>query len=113
MSFQTVKYTDDAGKTWKCRLSDAVVAAQPSSPVGSTFDNGVHAIVSRTGRGFGVKPRYLNLSRTLGTAPNQYQKHDRMPVMLLADVATLTAAGTVTIGTTVWTIQGVKGESKR
>jgi hypothetical protein len=113
MAFSIVKYTDDNGKTWKCRLSAAVVAAQPTSPVGSTFDNPLFATVGETKRKYGVHCRHLNLYRPVGTAPNIFNRTTRFPVMLLADVATLLTAGSVVIGGTTWFISSPVGESKR
>lgn len=114
MGFQRYKYTDNDGLTHPIRLSDEVAAAQPTaaSP-GPPYDSLISADVGRSAREIGLKPREVLLRRTAGAAPNIKAYYNRMPVLLQASVATLVAAGTVTIGGVTWNVEGSKGESAK
>lgn len=114
MSYQKYRYSSDTGLTHPIRLSSAVAAAQPTAPTaGGPYDSLISAKVGRTNREIGLKPRQILLTRTAGAAPNVKTYYDRMPVCTAADLATLKAAGTVTINGVVWTVSGAAGESEK
>lgn len=108
----TVAYTNDVGKKWKCRISEATHAAQPTAPPVTGFDVPAFAKVGGSRRSYGMHVRYLNIYQKKGEAPDDYIIRDRFPVMLLADVATLITAGQVTIDGVTWKISTATSEKE-
>lgn len=114
MAFRKYRYTDSDGLTHPIRLSTQVAAAQPTAAVaGPPYDSKISADVSNTKREIGLAPRKVRLEREGGAAPNIKVYYNTMPVLLPADVATLEATGTVTIGATQWKVTGSIAEDPR
>lgn len=114
MSFRKYKYTAGSGLDHPIRLSDKVAAAQPTqASAGPPFDSEISADVQNTKREIGLAPRKVRLERRAGSAPNIKVYYNTMPVLKEADVATLKAAGTVTIGGQQWDVVGSIAEDPR
>lgn len=114
MAFRKYKYTSDSGLVHPCRLSDKVAAAQPTAvSAGGPYDSLISADVQNSNREIGLRPRKVRLSRRAGTAPNEKVYYNTMPVLRPADVATLVSAGTVTIGTQAWNVDGLIAEQSQ
>jgi len=112
-SKQVVAYTDDNGVTYKCALTAATIAAQPTVPATGPFEVALFATVNESRRKYGVHCRYLNLSRNIGTVAAPNLRHAKLPVMKLADMGTLETAGTVDYAGSTWTVSSPTGEKRR
>lgn len=111
--FQSYKYETDPGVIMLCRLdveSKAFAGTEPAAGI----DIDASVVQSQSRRAFGVKPRFANLSREVGTAPNTFNKYKRVPLLTPARASAVTAliGTTVAIGGNDWTIRGVSGEER-
>lgn len=101
----STKYEDDSGRIHPIALTPNYATAAGTVPAGAINDN-VKPKVSKTKREFGIKPRGVRLSRTVGTAPNTFKKYAFLPVL---QATTWAGAGfalgaTVTINSIAWTV---------
>lgn len=106
MTARTVtKYEADLGSIHSISLTPDYAAAAGTPPTGDV-NNDIKPKVSKTNREFGLRPRGVSLSRTLGTAPDTFKKYAFLPVLTSTDFnGTSYAPGaTVTIGGTAWTV---------
>lgn len=108
---KTIKvfYETDAGKIMKIRLSQDSHDASPTNPAGPATAPG-SAIVGGSRRKYGVHARRLYLSRTLGAAPNTYQKRDTLVIETKTDYDTLLGDATIDVGGVTWDIVGGQPE---
>lgn len=109
--FTDTKYESDSGDIHGIRLSPeraAVAGAPPAGDVSSP----IKALVSKTNRSFGIRPRGVVLSRVIGTAPDTFKKYSFLPVLTPAAFVTATFAigATITIDGTEWTIASKQSE---
>lgn len=105
MAFTTTKYESDTGTIHPIRIDSERVAASGAAPAGAITSN-AFAKISKTNREFGIRPRGVRLSRTLGTAPLTFKKYTFVPV--LSATAWVGAAfnpgAEVTIDEVAWTV---------
>lgn len=99
------KYQADDGSVHLINLSAARMAAAGAQPAGA-IDDSVIAKVSKSNREYGLRPRGVTLSRTLGTAPDTFTKTSFLPVLTEAEFnsAAFAIGGSITIGTIAWEI---------
>jgi hypothetical protein len=92
-------------------LKPPTAAAAGTPPSGEVTQN-VKIKVTKSSREFGIKPRGVALSRTLGTAPDTFTKQAFLPVLTPAAFATPAFAigSSITIGGVVWTVVGRRAE---
>lgn len=104
-AFTDTKYQSDKGTIHPIRLTDDYAAAAGTAPT-AVIDSDIKVKVTKTGREFGIRPRRVTLSRTVGTAPNTFRKRASLPILTKAtfDGATMAPGQTVDIGGTEWTI---------
>lgn len=84
---------------------DSTALAVLTAPAGAVT-SGISAQVSKGNSEHGLRPRGVNLSRLVGTAPNQFKKYKFLPVLTEAEYADTTFAigATVTIASVAWTV---------
>lgn len=104
------KYEDDDGNIHRIRMSTARVTAAGGAPAGDVDDD-LDAKISRGAREFGLRPRYLTLTRVVGTAPNQFRARTKLPVLTSTAFDGFNAEDTVTIDSVQWTVAGKVPES--
>lgn len=101
------KYEADGGTIYSLTLKPPTAAAAGAAPTGAVTSP-IKAKVSKSKKEFGIRPRGVTLSRTLGTAPDTFTKTSFLPVL----TATAFASATFALGATVqvdgisWTIVG-------
>lgn len=98
-------YTDDEGEVHPIRLDDDTATAGGFTNTTATTSN-IIAKVSKGNREFGLRPRGVRLSRTVGTAPNQATRSKFLPVATEAgyDAAAFNPNSEVTIGSNTWNV---------
>ena len=101
VAFVQTKYEADSGDIHGIRLTPDYSAAAGTAPTGDV-NNSIKVKVSKTNREFGIRPRGVRLSRTVGTAPDTFKKYAFLPVLGAVEFA---GAG-FAIGTTI-TIGGI------
>ena len=99
------KYEGNDASVHRILLTPEYAAAAGSPPTGAV-DNDIRPKVSKTNGEFGLRPRGVRLSRTIGTAPDTFKKYAFLPVLTIANFNSPTFANgaTVTIGSDTWTI---------
>lgn len=111
-NFKRYAYGSDNAGVFAIRAASKVAGRQTTAPALAAAD----VPTVRTGRGtggYGVRPRYLRLSRTAGTAPNEKVYYSRLPIFLAADIATMRALSTVDLDGVTWNVKGYVAESIR
>jgi hypothetical protein len=106
------QYTDDNGLTHPILIHDDTFGAQPTTPP-QVWTSSISARASRSARKRGLTARGCYLSRIIGTGATAYRVRRWFPILLPADVTTLRAAGSITIGTQAWSITAFEGETER
>lgn len=99
------KYEADSGTIHRILLTPDYAAAAGTPPTGAV-NSDIRPKVSKTNGEFGIRPRGVNLSRTVGTAPDTFKKYAFLPVLAATVfVGTAFAPGaTVTIGGVDWIV---------
>lgn len=112
--FIDVKYETDAGVIVLAKL-DVLTAPQAGTPPTGPVDIPLHAIQSKSRRNAGVHSRRMNLSRQVGTAPNQGVRYKQIPLLTPAayEAAIALVGTTITINAVVWTVNSVSAEVVR
>ncbi len=111
-NFKRYAYGSDSNGVFAIRASSKVAGKQTTTPALAAA--GVPTVkTGRGNRGYGVRPRYLRLSRVAGTAPNEKVYYDRLPIFLKADIAAMTALATVDLDGVTWNVVGYQPESIR
>lgn len=105
------KYEADEGDIYAIILSPDYAAKAGAAPAG-TVTSPIKAKVSKSSRAYGIRPRGVTLSRTIGTAPDTFNKTTFLPVLTPSafSSATFALGATITIGSTTWTIVGKRPE---
>lgn len=105
------KYETNAGAIHPILLKPDTASAAGAPPAGAVTQN-IKAKVTKSTRAYGLRPRGLTLSRTLGTAPDTFTKTTFLPVLTEARFNEAAAAigATVTVGTTAWVVVGKRAE---
>lgn len=101
----TTKYESDDGEIHAIRLTSAYLAAAGTAPSGGVTSD-IIAKVSKSNREFGIRPRGVRLKRTIGTAPNQFQKYSFLAVLTPTayDSAAFAKDAEITIDGIEWTV---------
>lgn len=113
MAFVDAKYETGSTAIVSIRTDTELTGLMGTPPAGDV-DLNIHAIVNgNRSREFGVHPRGVTLSRTIGTAPDTFKKYKFLPVLT---ATALTGAGftigtEITIGATAWTVTDQVSES--
>lgn len=104
-AFTDTKYESDAGTIHSIRLTSGYATAAGAAPSGAVNSN-IKVKVTKTGREFGIRPRRVSLSRTVGTGDTAFRKRATLPVLTktVFDGTTMAPGQTVTIGANTWTI---------
>lgn len=105
MGFTNTKYELNSGDIAAIRVSDADLGSVGSVPSGAQ-NLPFFVKVSKTNREFGVRPRGVRLSRSVGTPPNDFKKFKFLPVLTASAWAGtgFDIGDTITIGTTDWIV---------
>lgn len=99
------KYESDSGDIHFIALSPDFATAAGTPPTGA-INNDIKAKVSKSNREYGIRPRGVRLSRTIGTAPDTFKKYTFLPVLTPTAFggAGFQLGATVTIGTTDYVV---------
>ena len=105
------KYESDDAAVYAITLTPDYAAKAGTAPTG-TVTSPIKAKVSKSSRSYGIRPRGVTLSRTLGTAPDTFTKTTFLPVLTATAFAsaTFSLGATITIGSTAWTVVGKRPE---
>lgn len=105
------KYEDDKGVIHPIRLSADSAAQAGAEPAGAVTSN-IPAKVSKGNREFGLRPRGVRLYRSVGTAPNLFNKYKFLPLRSQADAADAEYAqeATIAIGGISWKVAAFVAE---
>jgi hypothetical protein len=98
-----VFYETDGNKKMRARVSAATDTANPNAPAGPADAPGL-ATIGRSRKSAGVHMRYLNLKRTVGTAPNQAIRRAKVAMLSEQDYAAATDGSAFTYNGQSWTI---------
>lgn len=99
------KYQADDDEVHSIRLTQASIDAAGTAPTGAVTSD-IMVKVSKSNREFGIRPRLVRLYRTLGTAPNQFNRYRVLPVLTKTayDSAAFAKDAKITIGGIEWTV---------
>jgi hypothetical protein len=105
------KYESDSGTIHEINLSEERLAEAGTPPAGA-IDSLINVKVSKTNREYGIRPRRVLLTRTIGTAPNQFTRRSTLPVLTPTAFAlpAFAKGATITIGAIDWTVADKEGE---
>lgn len=95
-AFVDTLYLSDNDETHPIRMTPEYAAVAGSPPAGPATSN-IKAKVTKSNREFGIRPRRVILSRTVGTGDNAFRKYARLPVL----TATAFNSETFALGATV------------
>ena len=105
VALTNTKYEGDSGRIHAIALTPAYAAVAGAPPAGDVDDN-LKPKISKNSREFGLRPRGVSCSRTVGTGDDTAKKYTFVPV--LGATTFLTAAyalgATLNIDGTTWTI---------
>jgi hypothetical protein len=110
-NFSDIAYETDLGFTCLIRVSDGELAA--TTPSASPVDAPFHCLNSGSRRKFGIHPRGLVLSRTVGTAPNQFNKTSFIAAPTAAAWAAANVGDDLSVGGNAWKIAGKRPETAK
>lgn len=101
-------YESDQGAFHSILLEPNTLAAAGTPPTpgtGVTVSN-IKAKITKGNREFGIRPRGVLLSRTIGTAPDTFKKYKFLPVLTASDFNApgFAIGGSITIDGVVWVI---------
>lgn len=101
------KYESNSARIHPLLLSLASFQATSIPPTGAVNDF-LRPKISKSRREYGLKPRGVILSRTLGTAPDTFKKYYFLPILTQAayNGTTYADGATVNIATVPWTVVG-------
>lgn len=90
------KYEADSGSVHNMLLSGEIGAAGGAAPDGAV-DSNIKPELYKSNRAYGIRPRFVQVSRTVGTAPDTFKKYKRIPVF----TPTAFASAAFALGATV------------
>ena len=110
----TTKYSDNTGIIYPMRLSTARKAAAGTEPSGA-ITGFFEVKVSRSSKGFGLKPRGVKLSRPVAPAATDKIYYSFLPLRSETNASDPKYAkgATVAIGGVNWLVTGLVNESIR
>lgn len=99
------KYESNGGDIHPISLTTDYAAAAGTAPTGA-ISNDIQVKVTKTNREFGLRPRGVRLYRTVGTAPNTFNRYAFLPVLTEAvwEGNTFNPETEKTIGTVTWKV---------
>jgi len=99
------RYEANSGDIHQIYMSAPRISAAGAAPAGSV-SNDIIVKVSKKNREYGLRPRGVILTRTVGTAPNAFNKRTFLPVLTPTAYASSAFApeAVVTINTVAWTV---------
>lgn len=105
MAYTKTKYEAENGDIHPLRLTASYAAAAGTVP-GGAVTNPIPAKVSKGNREFGLRPRGVRLSRTIGTGATAFTKTGFLPLRSKADATSETYAenSDITVDGITWTI---------
>jgi hypothetical protein len=112
-NFKRYVYIDDRNESIGIRASTKVAAKQTTAATVANASNTPTVQTNRGNRGYGIRPRYLRLSRTAGTAPNEKVYYDKLPIFRAADITAMQGTATFDIDGVTWNNVGYVAESIR
>lgn len=80
MAFTNTRYEADSGDIHPIRLNSTRVTAAGTAPTGA-ITSSVKVKISKSSREYGIRPRGLRLTRTIGTAPNTFKRYTFLPIL--------------------------------
>jgi len=106
------KYEADAGTIHRIKVDSTRTSVIGTPPTGA-IDSRVSAMQSRAKGEYGLKPRGVMLSRTVGTAPNSFKKFTFLPVLTETAFggSTFNIGETITINSVAWTVESKLDET--
>lgn len=110
-AYISTKYEANNGDIHFIRLSPDYAAQAGNPPAGGVNTN-VKAKISKSNREFGIRPRRVILSRTVGTEPDTFKKYTSLPVLTQTafNTATYALGETITIDQNTWIIVSKQDE---
>ena len=105
------KYESDDGAIYALTLKPYTAAAAGTAPTG-TVTSPIKAKVSKGNKSYGIRPRGVTLSRTLGTAPDTFTKTSFLPVLTPTAFASSAFAlgAQITVNSIAWTVVAKRPE---
>jgi len=105
MAFLRTKYEADNGEIHPIRLNTLTAAVAGTAPEGATTSD-IIAKVSKSNREFGIRPRGVILTRTVGTAPDTFTRRRFLPVLTEAawGGSGFAPDATITINSIAWKV---------
>ena len=85
-AYSKTKYEADNGQVHPIRLQPDTLTAAGSVPAGGVTSP-ISADIRKSKREYGLGPRGVSASRTVGTAPDTFKKRIFIPVLVKADYA--------------------------
>lgn len=103
--FTDTLYEADGGEIHKIRLSPESAAEAGTPPMGPATSD-ITAKVTKANAEFGIRPRNVRLSRTVGTGATAFREYKTLPVLTPTAFAlpAFSIGATITIGGVTWTI---------
>lgn len=80
--------------------------AKAGTPPSGEIDSPIKVKISKSNKEFGLRPRGVRLSQTLGTAPNTFKKYAFLPVLTVTafNSSTFALGATIEIDSVNWTV---------
>ena len=105
------KYQGDDNTIYAIRMSPPFAEKAGTAPTGAVTSP-IKAKVSKSGREFGLRPRGVTLSKTLGTAPDTFTKTTFLPCLTLTAFgsAVFALAAKITISGVEWEVVSRRAE---
>lgn len=101
------KYEDEFAQIHAFKLTATYAAVAGTPPTGAV-NNSILPKISKSNREYGLRPRGVRLSRTVGTAPNTFKKYTFLPILTVAGSveAGFAIGAEITIDGVAWTVTG-------
>lgn len=110
-AFVTTKYESESGEIHPIRLNPVSVTPAGTAPAGAVTSS-ISAKVSRSRREFGLRPRGINVSLTVGAAPDTFKRTAFIPILLASawNTGNNVKGGTVSYKGGSWTVTSLSPE---
>lgn len=105
------RYEADGGDIHPIRLRPDTAAVAGTAPAGA-ITSSIRTKVSKGNREFGIRPRGVTISRTLGTAPDTFTVTQFIPCLTPAayGVTPFVVGATITYQANPWTVVSLRPE---
>ena len=110
-AFVKTKYESDSGDVHPIRLQPDTLTAAGTIPAGAVTNN-IAADMRKGKRRYGIGPRGVSASRTVGTAPDTFKRRVFIPVLTKADYGTgqYAVGGQITYKGQTYTVDSIVPE---